>query len=174
MASKKLDRRKRKELSPRQMKLIKARAEGKTYAQAAIEAGYPAKNAAQSGYQALSQIRGRVQDLLDKAGLDERTTIEKYLKPALEATETIYAQSKGKFTDKREVIAWGPRLTALKEAFLLQGSYAPRDPREAAQYGVKIIIADIQGPPGEVNIFKDMLPPGTKVHGPNGNRPPKE
>jgi hypothetical protein len=106
--------------------------------------------------------------------LTEEICIEKYLKPALEATETIYVQSKGKITDEREVIAWGPRLAALKEAFRLHGSYAPHDPKDAAPYGVKVIIADIPGPPGEFNMFKGTLPPGTKVHGPNGNKPPKE
>jgi hypothetical protein len=109
---------------------------------------------------------------MDEIGLDDHSLIEQYLRPALEAKETIFFQKDGQPTAKRDVIAWGPRLTALKEAFLLQGSYAPRDPREAAQYGVKIIIADIPGPPGEVNILKDLLPPGTKVHGPNGNRSP--
>jgi phage terminase small subunit len=79
MALKESSRRKRKELSSRQMKLIKARAEGKTYKQAAIEAGYSPKHAAQNGYQALSQIRGRVQDLHGRNGLDENTAIEKYL-----------------------------------------------------------------------------------------------
>ncbi len=58
MPLKESSRRKRKELSPRQMKLIKARAEGKTYAQAAVAAGYPEKNARQSGFQAMQQIRG--------------------------------------------------------------------------------------------------------------------
>ena len=79
------DRRKRKELSPRQMKLIKARAEGKTYKQAAIAAGYPEKNARQSGFQAMQQIRGRVPDLLDKHGLCEGALIDKYLRPLLDA-----------------------------------------------------------------------------------------
>jgi hypothetical protein len=41
------------------MKLIKARTEGKTYAPAAIAAGYPEKNARQSGFQAMQQIRAR-------------------------------------------------------------------------------------------------------------------
>jgi hypothetical protein len=123
MASNKLGRRKRKELSPRQMKLIKARAEGKTYAQAAIEAGYSPKHAAQNGYQALSQIRGRVQDLLDRNGLDENTAIEKYLKPLLEARETVFFQKNGKVTATRKVEALAIRLTALKELFLLHGSY---------------------------------------------------
>ena len=79
----------------------------------------------------------------------------------------------------------GPRLTALKETFLLHGSYAPRDPKEAAQYGVKIIIADTPGPPGEFNQFIDMVPPkhpknygngnppAKKLEGDNGNKPEK-
>lgn len=51
MASKKSVTRKRKELWIQQMKLIKARAEGKTktYPQAAIEAGHSPKNAARNG-----------------------------------------------------------------------------------------------------------------------------
>lgn len=70
----------------------------------------------------------------------EQVGIEMYLKPALEATETIYAQKNGKFRDKREVIAWGPRLTALKELFLLHGSYAPRDPKATEQFGIKVVV----------------------------------
>ena len=52
----------RNELSPRQQKLIEERAKGKTYKDAAIAAGYAPKHAAQNGYQALNQLRGRVQD----------------------------------------------------------------------------------------------------------------
>jgi CCR4-NOT transcriptional regulation complex NOT5 subunit len=147
MASKKSSSHKRKELSPRQMKLIKARAEGKTYAQAAIEAGYSPKHAAQNGYQALSQIRGRVQDLLDRNGLDENTAIEKYLKPLLEARETVFFQKNGKVTATRKVEALAIRLNALKELFLLHGSYAPRDPRAAEQFGNMVVVVDIPRPP---------------------------
>jgi DNA-directed RNA polymerase specialized sigma24 family protein len=68
MAANKSGKTKRKELSPRQMKLIKARAEGKTYAQAAVAAGYPEKNARQSGFQAMQQIRGRIPDLMGNHG----------------------------------------------------------------------------------------------------------
>jgi hypothetical protein len=53
-------------------------------------------------------------------------------------------------------------------------SYAPRDPKEAAQYGVKIIIADIPGPPGEFNQFLDLVPPKHTHHRSNGNKPEKE
>jgi CCR4-NOT transcriptional regulation complex NOT5 subunit len=147
MALKESSRRKRKELSPRQMKLIKARAEGKTYKQAAIEAGYSPKHAAQNGYQALSQIRGRVQDLHGRNGLDENTAIEKYLKPLLEARETVFFQKNGKVTATRKVEALAIRLNALKELFLLHGSYAPRDPKEAEQFGIKVVVVDIPRPP---------------------------
>ena len=51
----------------------------------------------------------------------------------------------------------------------------PTDPAEAAQYGVKIIIADIPGPPGEFNQFIDIVPPKhPKNYGSftgNGNKP---
>jgi hypothetical protein len=99
------------------------------------------------GASAMKGLRGRVADLLDNAGLSEQVGIEMYLKPALEATETIYAQKNGKFRDKREVIAWGPRLTALKELFLLHGSYAPRDPKATEQFGIKVVVVDIPRPP---------------------------
>jgi hypothetical protein len=102
---KKIDGRKNRAPNERQLRALEARAQGKAYKQAGIIAGYPPKNAAQSAYQAISGLRGRVPELLEKAGLTEEICIEKYLKPALEATETIYVQSKGKITDKREVIA---------------------------------------------------------------------
>jgi hypothetical protein len=38
-------------------------------------------------------------------------------------------------------------LNALKELFLLHGTYAPRDPKEAAQFGVKVIVVDVPRPP---------------------------
>jgi Terminase small subunit len=76
---------KRKKATPRQMKLIEERAKGKSYSEAAIAAGYSEKNARQSGYQALQQLRGRVPDLLDRHGLSEEVLIDKYLRPLLTA-----------------------------------------------------------------------------------------
>ncbi len=46
--------------------------------------------------------------------------------PGLEAMETKLAQDKGKFTDERDLVAWGPRLQALDMAFNLKGSYAAK------------------------------------------------
>jgi hypothetical protein len=49
------------------------------------------------------------------------------------------------------------QIRALDLAFLLHGSYAPRDPKEAAQYGVKIIRVDIPRPANEFNQFVDVI-----------------
>jgi hypothetical protein len=46
-----------------------------------------------------------------------------------------------------QVEALAIRLNALKELFLLHGSYAPRDLKEAAQFGIKVVVVDIPRPP---------------------------
>jgi hypothetical protein len=66
----------------RWLKALQARAEGKTYKQSGIEAGYPPKNAAQCAFQAINGLRGRVSEVLNNAGLSEQIGIEKHLKPA--------------------------------------------------------------------------------------------
>jgi hypothetical protein len=119
----------------RQQKFVKALAEGKTLTQAAKEANYSSKNPGQSGYQALAQLRGRVPELLERHGLGEEVWIEKYLKPLLEAEETKFFKD-GKVRINVEALAI--RHASLRTAFELHGSYAPRDPKEAAQYGVRI------------------------------------
>jgi hypothetical protein len=55
--------------------------------------------------------------------------------------------------------ALGIRHSSLRTAFELHGSYAQRNPKGAAQFSVKIFIADIPGPPGEFNQFIDVVPP---------------
>lgn len=86
-----------------------------------------------------------------------------YLKPALEATETIFAQKDGKFKDKREVVAWHPRIAALRTLFELHGSYAPRDPKEAAQFGVKGVVVVPRPPRLPINITP-RKPPADNTH----------
>jgi hypothetical protein len=137
----------------RQQKFVKELAKGNTLAQAARNAGYSEKNANQSGYQALAQLRGRVPELLERHGLGEEVLIDKYLRPLLDAEETKF------FNDGKKRInvkALGTRLAALRTA--LHGSYAPRDPKEAAQYGVRVIRVDIPRPTNEGNQFVDVIP----------------
>jgi hypothetical protein len=152
--------------NPRQQKFVRELASGKTLTQAAKNAGYSDKNPAQSGYQALAQLRRRVPELLERHGLGEEVLIEKYLLPLLQAEETKFfptgitvAVGKEKKTVYQvNVQALGIRHAALGTAFELHGSYAPRDPKEAAQYGVRIIRVDIPRPANEFNQFVDVIP----------------
>ena len=100
----------------------------------------------------MQQLRGRVPDLLDRP-LSEEVLIDKYLRPLLDAEETKF------FNDGKKRInveALAIRLAALRTAFELHGSYAPKDPKEAAQYGVKIINVDMPHPPGEFDQFSAL------------------
>jgi hypothetical protein len=165
----------------RQQKFVKALAEGKTLTQAAKEANYSSKNPGQSGYQALAQLRGRVPELLERHGLGEEVLIGKYLKPLLEAEETKF------FNDGKKQInveALAIRHASLRTAFELHGSYAPRDRKEAAQYGVHVIRVDIPRPLNEYNQFIDVIPEnalywhgltnGTKPAVPGSGKPPTD
>lgn len=58
MAAKKSGRGKRNYTTARQQALVENIPTSKTLAEAAIKAGYPAKNARQSAFQALGQMRG--------------------------------------------------------------------------------------------------------------------
>ena len=165
MATKKSGKPK-KDLSSRQHAFLKAYAKGKTLKQAAIEAGYSKKNADQSGHQALKAIKVRAADLMDEMGLTDRALIENYLVPLLSAEETKFFVIKNKIVT-RDVKALGLRHTALDTAFKLRGSYAPRDPAEAAQFGVEVIILDMPRPPK----FKQNQV--IDVSG-NGHKPPEE
>ncbi|MGB7282031.1 MAG: hypothetical protein WBE13_07215 [Candidatus Acidiferrum sp.] len=111
-------------LTQRERLLLGALANGATYAEAARHAGYSAKHLRQSGFQAFQILKMKMPELLEKKGLSDDATIDKYLRPALEAKETVFAKYEGKITDKRDVVAWGPRLSALDILFRLKGSYA--------------------------------------------------
>ena len=66
------------------------------------------------------------------------------------------------------------RERAVDKAFRLQGAYAPKDPKEAAQFGVKVVIVDIPRP--KIGVWvPDVGPrqlPG--ANGSNGHKPGKE
>ena len=141
--------------NPRQQKFVHELASGKTLTQAAKNAGCSDKNPAQSGYQALAQLRGRVPELLERHGLGEEVLIQKNLLPLLEAEETKFFKDGAK---RINVEALTIRHAALRTAFELHGSHAPRDPKEAAQYGVRIIRVDIPRPPNEFNHLVDVIP----------------
>ena len=100
-------------------------------------------------------MRGRVPEPLERRGLGEEVSIQKNLLPLLEAEETKFFKDGAK---RINVEALTIRHAALRTAFELHGSYAPRDPKEAAQYGVRIIRVDIPRPPNEFNQLVDEIP----------------
>jgi hypothetical protein len=158
--------------SERQKKLIKNIPTSKSHAEAAVKAGYPIKNAAQSAHQALQRMRGRVPDLMDQLGISERELIDNHLRRLLTAQRTIFAQKDGKFRDKRTVDALETQIRALDMALLLHGSYAPRDPKEAAQFGVKVIVQDIRGVPRPpIDIWPGMAIPELPTDTTNDAKP---
>jgi len=90
----------------------------------------------------------------------------------------------GKVKSTKRVQALETQTRALDMAFLLHGSYAPRDLKEAAQYGVKIIRVEIPRPLNEYNQFIDVIPEsalsrhrptsGAKPSVPENGKPPTD
>jgi phage terminase small subunit len=65
----------KKSINSRQRTFLKPYAKGKTLKEAALQAGYSPKNAAQSGFQALKGVQGRIPKLMDEVGLSDRVLI---------------------------------------------------------------------------------------------------
>ena len=141
MAAKKSSKR---ELTPRQHAFVKNLAKGASQKDAFIAAGYKAKHPDQGAHQALKQIQDKVPQIMNEMGLTDHLLIEKYLVPLLDAEETKFFNEGKK---RINVPALGIRHTALDTAFKLRGSYAPRDPKEAEQFGIKVVVVDIPRPP---------------------------
>ena len=136
-----LPRRKRhsKSLTHRERMLIKCLSQGMNVTRAALKAGYSDQNPGQSGYQALKAIREKAPELLDRHGLTDDALIEKHLKPMLNATRTEFVKHKGKITDEREVIAWGPRIASLELAFRIRGMYKSEQERKTPHIETVVI-----------------------------------
>jgi len=137
-----------KKLGPttKQRKLVKELAKGKTPTEAVVAAGYSPKNPSQTVYQAMEGIRLRVPEMLDKAGYSVPAIIEKHLAPKLEAKETKFFAHKGKVVSTRQVDDHSTQMRAIENMLEMHGAYAPKDPKEAAQFGVKVIVVDIPRP----------------------------
>ena len=161
-------------LTKMQSEFAKAYMTSRTLGEAAIAAGASPKNARNSGYQLLKQLRGkRVPEVMDELGLSMPELIHNYLRPLLTAKETKFAQDEGKFTDFIEVENLDIRDRALDKAFRLHGAYAPKDPKEAAQFGVKVVIIDVPRPQHGVwmpGVGPKHLPPKNGA-GSNGHKP---
>ncbi len=92
---------------------------------------------------------------MDEIGLTHPALIENYLVPLLEAKET-------KFVHDRDRLKQKTVQARLDTAFKLRGSYAPRNPKEAEQFGTKVVVVDIPRPPRNAI---DVTPPETGGNG---------
>ena len=147
-------KRRNRELSTRQKKYVEARLEGQSKTDAAITAGYSAKNAGQSGYQVEKAIAGRMRELMDDVGLTTRLLIEKHLIPLLDATETKFfpwrkttKRGTHQIIDRREVKALAIQLAALDMAFRLRGDYAPKQIDTEPDVSDEVTVINIGGIP---------------------------
>jgi hypothetical protein len=144
----------------------------KNLAQAAIAAGYSPKNASQSAHQALASLK--VPDMLNNAGYSIPVIIEKHLTPKLYAKTTKLAIDDGKFTDFVDLEDHGTQMQAIDTMLKMHGAYAPKDPRELAQFGVKVVIIDVPRP--QHGVFMADIGPGDPLpplpsDGSNGHEP---
>lgn len=136
-----------KKLTPKQRRLIRNLADGApTQTAAAIAAGYSPNNARQSAHQALQEIEAKAPGLLDRHGLTDDALISEYVKPMLVATKTEFVKYEGKFSDQREVVAWGPRGVALDMVLHIRGLYKTEQPSEMPNVKV-VVINSINRPP---------------------------
>jgi len=103
-------------------------------------------------------IRLRVPEMLDKAGYSVPAIIEKHLGPKLRAKELKLAQHEGKFTDERQVDAHGIQMQAIDTILKMHGAYAPKDPADTEQVGVKVIILDVPRPRRDGVVMPDIGP----------------
>ena len=81
-----------------------------------------------------------------------------YLKPELEATETIFAQKDGKFKDKREVVAGHPRSASLRNTVRAARKLRAARSEGSSTIWVETIRVDLPRPSGEFNQFIDVIP----------------
>ena len=78
--------------------------------------------------------------MLDNAGYSVPVLIEKHIAPKLSATVTKLAAEGGKFTDFVELEDHDTQLKAADMMLRMHGAYAPKDPKEAAHFGVKVML----------------------------------
>jgi hypothetical protein len=100
--------------------------DGMTLTEAAKATGFAPQRARYMGSVIMKKLRERMAFDLEYSGLTNHAIIEKYLKPALEATTTKFGFNRGVVMDERTVIDWGARLQALDVLCKLKGSYPAR------------------------------------------------
>jgi hypothetical protein len=94
----------------------------------------------------------------------------------MNATETkaTMSQKDNQFRYSKPMKAWAARANGLDIYARIAGAYAPKDPAEAAPFGVKVIVIDIPRPRKDIDWMPDIgpgqLPPANGSNGSNGHK----
>jgi hypothetical protein len=137
----------------RRRKVLRGLIAGKPLNQAAIDAGYSESSADVAARLIMPHIRGAFQEaMLDKLPLGK---LAETVAAGLDAKETHFAQFEGKFTDQRDVIAWGERRRYSELAANLMGVGAPKE--DAAGLTSKALLIEVvtEGPMTRVAIASE-------------------
>lgn len=118
----------------------------KSNGEAAVMAGYSAKNAHESAAQALGAIRKKAPEILDELGLTVRAVIKNHLEPLLSATTTKVFAEKGKITDYAELADTRIRLDTSKTILELHGAFPTEQEKQQGALGVEVVIVDVARP----------------------------
>lgn len=128
---------KRRELSVKQHKLVRALKNADSVAEAGRVAGYNTRQSANRAFHAVSE---KMPEVMDRLGLTNEYLVDKCLRPLLHAKETKFFAHEGKVVDKVQVEALGIRDSALDKAFKLRGAYAKTDQKGVAIGGVFVSV----------------------------------
>jgi hypothetical protein len=112
--------RKNQKLTLKQSKLLKALPTSGSVAEAGEKAGYADRTAA---HRALKNLVEKTPEILERLGLGIESTVDKYLLPLLDATETKFFAKDGVVIEHRDVAALEIRLRAFEVWARLMGAY---------------------------------------------------
>ena len=107
-------------LNAGQQRLLKELTKGGRIQDAGRRAGYASP---QSTSQALANVREKAPEILNRINLGLDVSLKRYLKPLLEAKETVFFQNQGIVTDQREVACLDIRMRATENLLKIHGAY---------------------------------------------------
>lgn len=160
---------KRRKLTAKQKKLLKALPGASTVAEAGIQAGYKHR---QSAHSALKTVQLKMPELMDSLGLTDKALIDNYLRPGLNATSKYRktVEIDGAYVEQiQEDPDWHSRRGFLDMAFKVKGKYpkGADDPNQQpggitfnlaifAPAGARAFLASVAGS-GQPAVLDDAL-----------------
>ncbi len=147
-----------RQMTTRQVALVKKLLEGRTIRETVRKVSFSDKKLARLGRRKREAIQLKATELLDEGGLKLEEFIKNHLIPQLSATKKKVFRYKGKITEVYEIPDHRARLTALRTAFWLHGALPSGDPDPDEQKGMKIIVPNVPKAKPDMSAV-DRLPP---------------